>query len=168
MKIKRNTPQVFVAEEVPWFIAIMLVIFIFCFVAPGLAIAFEGVWQGLLFALGGGGMGFAALCVFVERLQVILDRREGMITLRRRTILKYTQTRLPLDALLKAETQWTSSRKNGRTRSLSRPALMLSEDGAEKAYPVTQVFSSGGSAEGLTDAINDWIAQSTKGKALSS
>lgn len=60
MRVKRNTPDVFVAKKIPWFMAMMLVTFIFSFVAPGLAIAFDGVWQGLLFALGGGGLCFAA------------------------------------------------------------------------------------------------------------
>ncbi len=159
MKIKRNTPDVFVAEEIPWLIAIMLVLFIFCFVAPGLGIAFDGVWQGLLFALAGGGMGFAALCVFVERLQVILDRRSGQITLRRRTILKYEQRLLPLDALIRADVQSTTSRKNGRRRELTRPAIVLSENGNEAVYPITQVYSNGASSERLVREINKWLDQ---------
>lgn len=159
MKIKRNTPDVFIAEEVPWLIAVMLVIFVFAFVAPGLGMAFDGVWQGFLFALFGGGMGFAALCVFVERLQVILDRREGLITLRRRTILKYEQKRLPLEALSRAEIQTTTSHKDGRTRQLYRPALVLLESDVETTYPVTQVFSSDGRSDRLVNAINLWIGQ---------
>lgn len=159
MKIKRNTPDLFVAEEIPWLIAIMLVFFIFCFVAPGIAIAFDGVWQGLLFALGGGGLGFAAMCVFVERLQVILNRRDGTITLRRRTILKYEQKRLPLDALVKAEVQTTLNRKDGRTRELFRPSLILADGEAETIHPVTQVYSSGGRSRRLVDAMNGWISK---------
>ncbi len=162
MKIKLNSANILVAEEMPWLIAIMLVLFIFAFVALGLGIAFDGVWEGLLFALMGGGLGFAALCVFVERLQVILDAREGLITLRRRTVLKYEQKVLPLDALLRAEAQWTTSRKDGRTRNLSRPALVVTEDGAEKIYPVTQVYSNGPGTERLVNAINDWAAQREK------
>ena len=161
MKIKRKTPDVFVAEEAPWFIAIMLVLFIFAFVAPGVAMAFDGVWQGLLFALAGGGMGFAALCVFVERLQVILDRHSGLITLRRRTVLKYDQQKVPLDAFVRAETEETTSRKDGRTRQLYRPTLVLADEGGEARYPVTQVYSSGGNAERLVKAINRWHAQLT-------
>ena len=161
MRIKRNTADVFIAEEVPWLIAIMLVLFIFAFVAPGVAMAFDGVWQGLLFALAGGGMGFAALCVFVERLQVILDRRSGLITLRRRTVLKYDQQQVPLSAFVRAETDETTSRKDGRTRQLYRPTLVLADEGGEALYPVTQVYSSGGSADRLVKAINRWHAQLT-------
>ncbi len=159
MKIKLNNSQIFVAEDVPWLIAIMLVLFIFCFVAPGLGMAFDGVWEGLLFALAGGGMGFAALCVFVERLQIILDRREGMITLRRRTVLKYQLRQFPLDGLLRAEVQTTISRKDGRTRQLYRPALVIAEDDDEKRHPVTEVYANGPAAERLVKAINAWIAQ---------
>lgn len=158
MKIKLNNSNIFVAEEMPWLTAIMLVFFIFAFVAPGLGMAFDGVWQGLLFALMGGGMGFAALCVFVERLQVILDAQTGLITLRRRNVLKYDQRILPLDALVRAEAEWTTSRKDGRTRQLSRPALVVMEDGKEMTYPVTQIFSNGSSTERLVDAMNAWAA----------
>jgi len=161
MKIKRNTPDIFVAEEVPWLIAIMLILFIFAFVAPGVGMAFDGFCQGLLFALTGGGMGFAALCVFVERLQVILDRRSGLITLRRRTVLKYEHQTVPLDAFVRAETEETTSREDGRTRQLYRPTLVLADEGGEARYPVTQVYSSGGSADRLVKAINRWHAQTT-------
>ena len=161
MKIKRNTPDIFVAEEVPWLIAIMLILFIFAFVTPGVGMAFDGFWQGLLFALAGGGMGFAALCVFVERLQVILDRRSGLITLRRRTVLKYEQQNVPLDAFVRAETEETTSREDGRTRQLYRPTLVLADEGGEARYPVTQVYSSGGNADRLVKAINRWHAQTT-------
>lgn len=159
MKIKLNTSKIFVAEEVPWLIAIMLVLFIFCFVAPGLAMVFDGVWVGLIFAFVGGGMGFAALCVFVERLQVILDQKHGLITLRRRTVLKHQQKTLPLDAFLRAETQVTTSRKEGRTRQLYRPVLVVSENGDETIHPVTEVYSSGARAERLVQAINAWAAK---------
>lgn len=158
MKIKLNNSHVFMAEDVPWLIACMLVLFIFCFVAPGIGMAFDGVWQGLLFALAGGGMGFAALCVFVERLQVILDRRAGLITLRRRTVLRYEQKQLALDGLLRAEVQTTTSRKDGRTRQIYRPALVISEHGREAIHPITAVYSSGASADRLVKAINQWIA----------
>lgn len=124
MKIRLNNSNIFVAEEMPWLIAIMLVFFIFAFVAPGLGIAFDRVWEGLLFALAGGGMGFAALCVFVERLQVIIDAREGLITLRSRTVLRYRQTVLPLDAFVRAKAEQTTSRKKTATgNAASGPRL---------------------------------------------
>jgi hypothetical protein len=119
--------------------------------------AADGVWQGLLFGLFGGGLGFAALCVFVERLQVILDRREGLITLRRRTVLSYSETQLPLENLLRAEVESTISRKDGRSRRLYRPSLVLQDSDGEAVHPITQVYSNGGRTKQLVDAINKWI-----------
>ena len=133
MKIKRNTPDIFVAEEVPWLIAIMRILFIFAFVAPGVGMAFDGFWQGLLFALAGGGMGFAARCVFVERLQVILDRRSGLITLRRRTVLKYDQQKVPLDAFVRAKRKRRQAGKTDAPGSSIAPPWCSPTKGVRRA-----------------------------------
>ena len=116
MKIKRNTPDLFIAEEVPWFIAIMLFFFTMIFVSIGLFLVFDGVWAGLIFAIAGGGLGFGGICVFVERLQVILDAHPGQITLRRRTVLSHQETTLPLQDLHKAEVEESISRESRRSR----------------------------------------------------
>ena len=159
MIVKRNTPDVFMAEEIPWFMAGVLVIVMFCCVAPGLAMVFDGLWQGAVLALAGGGMSFVAICVFVERLQVILDRRTGQITLRRRTVLTYAQQILPLNALIRAELQSTTSSQDGSSRNLTRPALVLKDSRHETAHPITQVYSSGANAAVIVSVINSWMAQ---------
>lgn len=158
MKIKRNTPELFVAEEVPWFIAIALFFFIMAFVTPGVLIAFEGEWLGLVFALLGGGLGFAAMCVFVERLQLILDAASGTVVIRRRTILSHRETLLPLAEVVRAVTESTVSSGKSRQR-LHRAALVL-EDGTgegETIHPVTEVYSSGGGAKKLVTGVNGWL-----------
>ena len=158
MKVKRNTPDLLIAEEVPWFISIMLFIFIMAFVIPGVMLVFMGEWAGLIFALGGGGLGFGGMCVFVERLQVILDARTMTITLRRRTILGHQERVLPLTGLLRAATERSTS--SGKSRqTLYRPVLVLEDraGGGEQRHPVTEVYSSGRSAERLVAAVNGWL-----------
>ena len=157
MKIKRNTPDVFIAEAVPWFMAIALFFFIFAFVGPGIFLVFEGEWLGLIFALGGGGLGFGAMCVFVERLQLILDTGSGHITLRRRTILSSTEDTLPLAALQKAEVESSYTNSDNGRRRIYRPTLVLDEGDGPKFYPITEVYSSGRGADRLVRAINAWI-----------
>ncbi|MEQ9257582.1 MAG: hypothetical protein RIG84_00645 [Roseovarius sp.] len=158
MKIKRNEPDLLVAEEVPWFMAIMLFLFIMCFVTPGVLIAFTGEWLGLLFALMGGGLGFAAMCVFVERLQLILHAPSGTATIRRRTILGQSETSLPLAEVARAVVESRTSSQQSGSR-LSRPALVLEDGTGEGAltHPVTQVYSSGNRAETLVRAVNGWL-----------
>lgn len=158
MKIKRNAPDVLVAEEVPWFMASMLFMFIMWFVIPGVLIAFSGEWLGLLFAALGGGLGFAAMCVFVERLQLILHAPSGTATIRRRTILSHSETQLPLSEVAKAVVESSKGNKAPRSR-LTRPALVLRDGTGDGmlTHPVTQVYSSGNGAAELVRAVNLWL-----------
>ena len=75
MKIKNNTPELFYAEDVPWFMAIMLFFFIMCFVVPGTLITFQGVWAGLIFVIVGGGLGFGGM---VPVRSVLISRLFGV------------------------------------------------------------------------------------------
>ncbi|KZY32155.1 hypothetical protein A3731_04285 [Roseovarius sp. HI0049] len=161
MKIHRNTPDLLVAEQVPLLLAIALFAFTMAFVTPGVLLVFAGEWLGLAFGGMGGGLGFAAICVFVERLQITLDAVARTATIRRRTVLSHREVTLPLAELVRATTE--STRSSGKTRQrLFRPTLVL-DDGTgtgETLHPITEVFSSGTGAARLVAAINDWLAAS--------
>ncbi|WP_422025357.1 hypothetical protein [Roseovarius sp.] len=163
MKIRRNTPDLLVAEQVPLLLAIVLFAFVMAFVTPGVMLVFAGEWLGLAFGGLGGGLGFAAICVFVERLQVILDTSNRTATIRRRTVLSQQEVVLPLVELVRATTESTYS--SGETRQrLFRPTLVL-DDGTgagEVLHPITNVYSSGTGAARLVAAINDWLAVSRR------
>ncbi|WP_135502228.1 hypothetical protein [Roseovarius aestuariivivens] len=160
MRIIQNTPERLVAEEVPWLIAVMLFLFTMTFLGVGLAIAASGVPAGLLFAGAGGGLGCAALGVFVERLQLVLDARTGRAVIRRRTLWQRSETVLPLQRVLHA----TEERGPG-ARRLSRPALVLaapripgaSDPSRETVHPVTEIYASGRAAARLVCAVNEWL-----------
>lgn len=156
MKIRSNTPDLLVAERVPVLLALGLFTFIMAFVTPGVLLFFAGEWMGLAFGMLGGGLGFMAMCVFVERLQVILDAAAQTAIIRRRTMLSHRETTLPLVELVRATTEST-----GKThKRLFRPALVL-DDGTgegEILHPITDVFSSGTGAARLVAAINDWLS----------
>jgi hypothetical protein len=154
MKVTRETPDQLIVEEVPWGIAIGLVLFILFFAAVGLFLLSEGVWMGLIFLLGGGGLGFGALWAFVRRVQLILDRVSGAITLRERTLFGMTEERHPLAELQGAEVaQRTSRNREGRTRRTARVELLM---GAHR-LPLTEVYSSGRHHLRVARAINDWL-----------
>ena len=162
MRIRNHSSDLLVAEDIPWLMAGLLFMFIMAFAGAGLFLLFLGEWAGLFLGIFGGGMGFMAMCIFVERLQLVLDARTGTATIRSRTILRHREIVLPLADVKRATMQETlSSRSRGQTRvatRLFRPALVL-DDGSgqgEIIHPVTQIYSGGMSAEHLVRRINDW------------
>ena len=153
LRITRYTPTLFIAQHVPWVIAGALFLFIMGFVTPGVLLAFDGVWHGLLFAALGGGLGFAAMCVFVERLMLRLDATDDTATIRRLTILKRTSTTIPLGDVIEADTESLRDHETGRRQS--RPVLRLKNG---ESLPVTQIYSSGPGADRLAEKVNGWLA----------
>ncbi|UWQ75023.1 hypothetical protein [Leisingera sp. M658] len=160
MKITRNTPEQLILADTPWLIGIMLVFFILSFAGAGLGMLSQGgdlIWPGLIFTLAGGGMGALAFCLFVRRVQVILDRSGGSIVIRRQSVFGYSQAEHRLADLSHAEVESTTSRSEGRTRTLYRPVLVL--DGGMRAgrHPVVAAYTNGRGPQRLADAINAWL-----------
>ena len=164
MKVKRNTPDLLVAGEIPWFMAIMLTFFILVFVGIGVAILSSGVWAGLIFVVVGGGLGLGAMGVFVERLQLILDAMTKTLTMRSRTIFRYNQTVIPLDDVIRAQTESTLSGTSNQSstkprQTLSRLAFVVrdgSGTGGTVVQPMTSVMSSGKASGNVTREVNHW------------
>ncbi|WP_299845860.1 hypothetical protein [uncultured Roseovarius sp.] len=162
MKIKKNTPELLIAGETPWFLAIMLLFFTLTFAAIGL-LTLTQHWAGLIFLFVGGGLGVGAMCVFVERLQLILDARAETLTLRSRTMFRYTETVLPLKDVLRAETETGhSNSRNGvnSPQSLSRVTFIIRDGSGTDGttiLPLTSVMSTGKGAATVTHAANEWL-----------
>jgi hypothetical protein len=160
MKITRNTPAQLILADTPWFIGIAMIIFILAFVGPGLLLASTGgenIFFGLLFAVVGGGLGATAFALFVRRVQVILDRSADQILVQRRSVFGYQVIEHKLSNLSHAETETTTSRSNGKTRTLYRSVLILRDGMSAGRHPVAETYSSGSGAQRLTDAVNEWL-----------
>jgi len=160
MKVARNTPEQLILADTPWLIGIMLVCFILAFAGAGLGMLSQGgslVWPGLLSVLAGGGIGAAAFCVFVRRVQVIFDRRGGSIVIRHLSVFGYQEVEHRLADLSHAEVESMTSRRQGRTRTLYRPVLVLDAGLTPGRHPVVQAFTSGRGPQRLSDAINAWL-----------
>jgi hypothetical protein len=165
MKIRYDTPDLLIAGETPWFIAIMLLFFTLIFVGIGMLTVSQGVWAGLIFVIVGGGLGIGAMGVFVERLQVILDAQAETLTMRSRTIFRYNETVIPLKDVIRAATE--SSLSGTATQETSKPRQRVSRlvfilhDGAGMGgtvtQPMTSVMSSGGATGNVTREINEWL-----------
>ncbi|MGX0876440.1 hypothetical protein ACSSV4_001117 [Roseovarius sp. MBR-154] len=166
MKITRTTPDLLIAEETPWFIAVMLSLGLLLFVGVGLLVSSQSLIGAFVMGGIGGGMCFAAICIFVERLQIILDAQAGTATLRARTILRQREEVLPLSDVLRATGETTLSGSNAGIdparvrRKLHRPSLVLSDGaGGEVLRPITEIYDSSSASGKVVRAINDWLAQ---------
>ncbi len=160
MKVTRNTPNQLILSNAPWLIGIMLVVFILCFVGAGLFMATEGgegIFFGIFFALVGGGLGFGAFCVFVRRVQVILDRRTNSIVIRRQSIFGHDTVEHDLSNLSHAEVETTTSSRKGTSSKMHRPVLILEKGMSAGRHPIVEAYVSGGGAQRLVDAVNDWL-----------
>ncbi|MBE1285858.1 MAG: hypothetical protein GJ676_21270 [Rhodobacteraceae bacterium] len=161
MKVTRDTPDQLILADTPWLIGIMLILFILAFVAPGVAMMMSGTWEAFFFALFGGGLGFAAFCVFVRRVQVILDRPKDSILIRRQSVFGYQAVEHRLSNLSHAEIEETTSRSDGSSRTLYRPVLILDQGMSAGRHPVVEAYSSGGGSRRLVKAINKWLPART-------
>ncbi|KIC21782.1 MULTISPECIES: hypothetical protein [unclassified Leisingera] len=163
MKITRNTPEQLILSDTPWLIGIMLVFFILVFAGAGLGMLSQGgdlILPGLVFALVGGGMGALAFCLFVRRVQVILDRPGGSVVIRRQSVFGYSKVEHHLADLSHAEVESTTSRREGRTRTLHRPVLVLDGGMSAGRHPVVEAYTNGRGAQHLAEAINAWLPAS--------
>ncbi|PKQ12681.1 MAG: hypothetical protein CVT70_08060 [Alphaproteobacteria bacterium HGW-Alphaproteobacteria-1] len=138
MKITHDTPRLLIAEDMPWLFAVMLSFGLLRFVGIGLLVGSRTLIGAFVMAGIGGGMCFAAICVFVERLQIIPDARAGTATLRSRAILRYKEEVLPLADVLRASGETTLS-------------------GGEVLRPITGIYDSSPAAGALVRAINLWL-----------
>ncbi len=164
MKVTRNTPDQLILSNTPWLIGIMLVVFILCFVGAGLFMATEGgegIFFGIFFALVGGGLGFGAFCVFVRRVQVILDRRTNSIVIRRQSIFGYDTVEHDLSNLSHAEVETTTSSRKGNSSKMHRPVLILEKGMSAGRHPIVEAYVSGGGAQRMVDAVNAWLPAHT-------
>ena len=156
MKITQNTPDLLIADDTPWIMALLLLVFTLVFVAVGLFTISGGNWLGLMFIVLGGGMGIGAMAFLVERLQIILDGRAGRATIRSRTMIRYKETMVPLDDVRQAVIEKTY-RSRGGGPPMTRPSLVVADGDQTKTIPVTEIYTSGRATKNLVPVINKWL-----------
>lgn len=157
MKVTRNTPDQLIIADTPWLVGILMVVFILIFVGIGLFLIAEGILAGLLFAIIGGGLGFAAFAMFVRRVQLIFDRRSQTITQRIRSLFGYSEVQYKLADLSHAMLETTTSSKGS---VLYRPTLVLDAGMSAGPLPIVEVYTNTSGPKRIADAINAWLAAS--------
>jgi hypothetical protein len=110
---------------------------------------------GLLFGIFGSGIGFMTFFMIARRIQLILDRTNGTVTLRRRTLLGYSEIVHDLADLTEAILEETRSSKGSR---LYRPSLSLTGMSAG-IHPIITVYTNSPGPAKAVRTINDWLAR---------
>ncbi len=156
MKVTRNTPDQLIVDHYSIVLAIIMIVFFILFVGVGTVMALDGALWGLLFVAGGFFFG-GAMLYQTERVQVILDRSTGLLTIRRRNIMRYSEVVHDLDALDRAmiETS-TGSEDNSQT---FRATLVLSSGMSAGKHPITEVYTSVAGPVEVANEINAWLRQ---------
>ena len=154
MKITHNTPDLLIIDNTPWLVGILLAGMILMPVGFGINALFSGdIQTGLLVLILGGGFGALFFAVFVRRNQLVLDRRDNRVEMRRRTLFRQTSIRHDLRHLRRAIVQ-TSRSDNSDTH---RMTLELDGGMDPGLHPFTSVYTSGKGARRGADAVNAWL-----------
>lgn len=154
MKIVRDTAEHLILEDTPWFLGRMLVFFILAFVGPGLSLVVQGELIGLFFAGIGGGLGFVALVLFVQRVQVIFDTATDKVIFRRRSVPRYEQVIHPLSDLAEAQLDMTRGTKGTIT---TRPVLIVDCGPGAGLRSIVNSYTSGQAPLSMVSVINIWL-----------
>ena len=148
-RVVRRSDTQLILESNTWLFSTIIAAMLLGFVWLGLFLAAEGLWFiGIPLALGLGGLFLYLLIDLTERAQLILDRTEGTIVLRRRTMRGRAESVHPLAEL---RGPGIESVLSGRTRT-HRLVLRM----AQGPLPFTAGFVSGPSARRLAEAVADW------------
>ncbi len=150
----RNTPNQLIIADVPWLIGAMLIAFILIFVGAGFAMLADGEWWGILFGLFGGGMGAIAFVLFVRRVQIIFDRANDSIVVRRRSVFGYSQAKLKLSDLDRAILEHST---NSDGDHVERPTLVFGGGPKAGHFPIVDAYTNTGGPKRLVNAVNDWL-----------
>ena len=153
MTVLENRPARLVLERRPWILGIGLILFTLIFVGAGIAMVTSGDLTGLFLSLGGGGMGFVGFWAFVRRTRIIFDVDTATITIRRKTLTRFTEEVLPLAQVDRASVQTS----HGDKTDTHRPVLVMTPDAPETYVPIVPVYASGRGAARAAREINTWL-----------
>lgn len=154
MRISHQSPELLIIDVRPWLISILLSLFVLIFTGAGVAALFSGEMIGLAFVIGGLGVGGVLLFGFVQRVQVILDRRKGLVDMRRKTFRGLTRETFDLNKLERADVG-KSRTSDGDTY---RVVLRFVPGHSPGELPITGYYSSGRARKDtVAGAINRFL-----------
>lgn len=155
MRVSYRSDDLLIIDIQPWLIALALSIFILIFAGAGLAALLSGEALGLVFLALGLGMGGLFVYIFVRRVQLVLDRSDNSLDIRRKTLRGMSHHTFRLEKLERAVVEVSHS-SDGDTY---RVALVFGPGHDPDRIPVTGYYSSGRRRKDeIADAINAFLA----------
>lgn len=158
MKVTRDLPDQLILDHTPWLFSVLFGGMTLIFVGIGAAVTLSGELFGLMFLIIGGGVGSVVFFMIARRVQLVLDRPGNTATLRKRTLIGYSETVHALSDLQKAILEEQRSSKGGAT---FRPSLVLSGMSAG-IHPIIKIYSNASGSHLAVDTINRWLDQNTR------
>jgi hypothetical protein len=156
MKTVIDTPDTLVLEETPWLFGLAIIAFVLIFAGVGWIMLVSGeIIGGLMFLVGGLGMGVLAFWAFIRRTQLWLDQPCAQIALRSRSLFGFSEQTFPLADLTGADTQTSHASKGQRTRR----AVLRFGGRTNKVVAITSHYTSGRGPLRTAAAVNDWLSR---------
>ena len=113
-----------------------------------------GDLQGVMFAMTFVAMGLLAMWAFLRRVQVVFDRDQNTIDIRRKSLTRQTRVEHKLSYFGGAQVETSNS---GDTAT-HRPVIHLNGGMSQGIHPLTKTYYSGSGAKRAVATINDWWA----------
>jgi hypothetical protein len=159
MKVTRNTPDQLIIENNPWLFGILLALIAFVFTCMGLLILASGaIFPGIAFLVVGLLITSVGTFVFIRRVQVIFDRPNNLLEIRRKSVSGMDVVKHELSDFSHAVVQRNRMRSaNGQPRQPAYRAVLVLDKGMSAGdHPVTQMYHTGSGADRMAEAINTW------------
>jgi hypothetical protein len=156
MKIVSATDDRLVLESNPWIFGLAVIAMVLLFAGVGWVMLTSGeIIGGLMFTIGGLGMGVLVFWAFIRKTQLWLDRPSGQVALRSRSIFGFREQTFPLADLTGAALQESLPSKGQVTR---RPILRFG-GGTDRVVPILDHYASGRGPGRVVATVNDWLAR---------
>jgi hypothetical protein len=153
MKVLHDSDTLLMLEDRPWRIGILMIVMALAFAFGAMALIGAGqVPGGILMALVGVGVPVLLGALFVQRVRLTLDRKTGLVTRTRRSVLGLTQATHPLQRLTGARVG-ASVDSDGATY---RMELCLADP--PETVPFTTYYTSGQRPHRMAEVVESWLS----------
>ena len=153
MKITRNTPDQLILERKPFWLPLLFIAVFLLFFGIGLFVFSEEPILGTVFMLLSP-IGLVFAIIFGQRVQIILHRSAGTVTIQRRSLVRYKRTSLLLEEVKSVIVETSHmTNKDGTQTEVYRLAF----DTVIGPRPVSKTYTNVGDPFDAAKIINDWL-----------
>ena len=156
MKVTRTTPTLLIVENTPWLFALLISIMALIAVTVGIIALTTGSIIGGIVVLSVSALIFPVFLYFiVQRVQIILNTTQNTMTIRKRTLLGYTNVTHDLHDLSHAELDTNYDDDDGSQTHC--PIFVLNGGMSAGKHKMTATHQSGHGPGQIVDGVNEWL-----------